>query len=184
MPAYLISGPSGAGKSTVGKYLTERGHKVIETDHEPGLSGFYNKESNEKIESYAFPLSKEQLSSYAWNWDKEVMSQLFARYKNQVVFFVGGAHNEAEFFDKFKTRFALCTSNDVLKTRLQVREPHRWADGTAELNNTIEWNTKFRDYSIKNGSTIIDSSQLPEIVTNDILSELKKAEVDLLRSKN
>lgn len=184
MPAYLISGPSGAGKSTVGKYLTELDYKVIETDHEPGLSSFYDKVTNKKIENYAFPLSKEQLDRYVWNWDREVLSQLLAKAEDQAVFFVGGANNEAKFFTKFRAIFALCAPNYVLKTRLQVREPHRWADGTAELNNTIEWNTKFRDYSIKNGSTIIDSSQLPEIVTNDILSELKKAEVDLLRSKN
>lgn len=176
MPTYLISGPSGSGKTTVGTYLAKQGYTVIETDHEPGLSGYVHKQTGEKApERLPYPLPQEWLDTYSWDWDKARMKELFDKHKDDIVFFCGGAHNEKNYFDWFDLRFALSVDNDTLKKRLQKREPHRWLDNSPELNNMLTWNTRFCEYSQQVGAILINSSQpIAQIATN-ILTEIHEA---------
>lgn len=175
MPAYLISGPSGAGKTTVGGYLASRGYSVIETDSEPGLSGYYHRISGVKATTKPeYPHPQEWLDSYVWNWDATVMKRLFEENKNKTIFFCGGAHNEKDFFDWVDVRFALATDNQDIIKRLQEREPLRWLNDSPELNNMIDWNNRFKDYSKRVGAKLIDSSQIPEKVADDIINHVNR----------
>lgn len=173
MSAYLISDPSGSGKSTVGRILADRGYQVIETDLEPDLSSWAHSITREKvIDTPPQPFPKEWVEAHGWFWDTEKVSDLISEVGDEPVFFVGGAHNDKDFFHHFEKRFALIVDGEAIKSRLGLREPERWVDGSVELQNVLAWNKKFKDYSIANGSILIDSSAQPEKVADNILEEL------------
>jgi len=171
MPSFHISGPSGSGKSTVGRVLQQRGFRVIETDFEDGLSGWYNNETGERVtEMPAQPYPKEWVNAHGWLWDKARMNELLDSVSDEPVFFCGGASNERDFKGSFEKRFGLCVDGDTLVARLQPREPERWVDGSAELQRGLEWNDKFREFCISTGAIVIDSSVSPDVVADTILS--------------
>lgn len=173
MSAYHISGPSGSGKSTVGRVLQQRGFRVIETDFEDGLSGWYDTNTMEKVtEMPAQPYPDEWVSCHRWLWDKSRMDELLNSVGEEPVFFCGGAHNERDFYNSFKKRFGLCVDGDTLVARLQPREPERWVEGSAELKRGLEWNEKFRQFCIDTGAIVVDSSVSPDIVADTILSNI------------
>jgi hypothetical protein len=175
MPAYHISGPSGSGKSTVGRILQQRGYRVIETDFEDGLSGWYNNQTGEKVtEMPAQPYPKEWVAAHAWLWDKARMAELLESVGDEPTFFCGGAFNERVFYSSFKKRFGLCVDGSTLVARLRPREPERWVEGSAELQRGLEWNEKFRDFCISTGATIIDSSVSPDVVADTILKYVQE----------
>lgn len=174
MPAYHIAGPSGSGKSTVGKILQQRGFKVIETDSEDGLSGWYNSDTSEKaIETPPQPYPKEWVDVHRWLWDKSKMNELLSSTGTEPVFFCGGAFNEKDFYGSFEKRFGLCVDKDTMTERLQLREPERWANGSAELTRQLEWNEKFKDFCIASGAIVIDSSVPADDVVDTILSHIQ-----------
>jgi hypothetical protein len=170
MAAYSVTGPSGTGKSTVGRVLQQRGFRVIETDFEDGLSGWFNNDSGRPATAIPpQPYPKAWVDTHSWCWEETRMNELLASVKNDPVFFCGGAFNEKDFFGSFKLRFGLCVSNESLVTRLQEREPTRWQDGSIELQKQLAWNSRFRDYCQRTGVVVIDSSVSPEAVADSIL---------------
>jgi hypothetical protein len=68
MNAYHITGALGSGKSHVGRELGKRGFRVIETDFEPGLSDWANKETRQKVEEPAQPFPAEWVEAHGWYW--------------------------------------------------------------------------------------------------------------------
>lgn len=174
MHTYHIAGPSGSGKSTVGKVLEQRGFRVIETDSEDGLSGWYSNDAGEKVtETPTQPYPKEWVDAHRWLWDKSKMDELLGSVGTEPVFFCGGAFNEKEFYGSFEKRFGLCVDKDTMTARLQQREPERWADGSAELSRQLTWNEKFKDFCMASGAIVIDSSLSPDQVADAILSHVQ-----------
>jgi hypothetical protein len=174
MPAYLVSGPSGSGKSTVGRVLQQRGFRVIETDFEDGLSGWFENATNIKVtEMPTQPYTPEWVASHSWLWDKTRTNELLESVGSEPVFFCGGAYNEKIFFKSFALRFGLCANGATITNRLQSREPKRYPDGSTELNKQLEWSEKFRDYCQTNGAIVIESTESPDKVTDYILSYIK-----------
>lgn len=177
MPAYHISGPSGSGKSTVGRLLQDRGYRVIETDFEPGLSGWVNNETGEKVsETPSQPFPKEWVAAHGWHWDKSTIEKILANLGDEKLFFVGGAHNEKDFLDKFDMRFGLYVDSETLVKRLQPREPERWVDGSTELKNLLEWNERSKDWLLSTGAILVDSSRTPDVIADEILSHINESE--------
>jgi hypothetical protein len=173
MPSYHIDGPSGSGKSTVGRVLKQRGFRVIETDFEDGLSSWYDNQTDEKvITPPSQPYSKEWIDGHSWRWDIAIANELFESVGPEPVFFCGGTHNWKEFVDKYALQIGLWVSdNDVLKQRLQTREPQRYVDGSVELANQLEWNQKYPDFCRSTGMMIIDTcSKTSEEVADNILT--------------
>jgi hypothetical protein len=173
MTAYLIAGPSGSGKSTVGRVLQQRGFRVIETDFEDGLSGWFNNDTGERVTDIpSQPYSQDWVAAHRWSWDKVKMEELLSSVGKDPVFFCGGAFNERDFYSSFEKRFGLYVDNETMTARLQVREPKRWVKGSAELERQLEWNEKFRDFCISSGATVIDGSTSPDTVANAILQNI------------
>ena len=174
MSAFSITGPCGSGKSTVGRVLQQRGFRVIETDFEDRLSAWFNNDTAERVTDMpAQPYTKEWVNAHSWLWDKSRMLELLGSVGIEPVFFCGGAFNEQEFFDSFELRFGLCTSNDALVERLQVREPQRWMNGSVELQKQLEWNDQFINCCQKTGAIKINSSVQPDIVADSILGYIQ-----------
>jgi len=173
MSAYLISGPSGSGKSTVGRELQSRGFKVIETDFEPHFSGWFNNETGKKvIDLPAQPASKEWFESHSWLWDPAKVKEIVSHSKGETVFFCGGAYNEKDFYGLFDTLFALYADSETLVSRLKPREPDTWVDGSPTLLKLLDWNSRFKEYSLKSGAILIDSSAPTKAIADEILSHI------------
>jgi hypothetical protein len=173
MSLYLISGPSGSGKSTVGRILQQRGYRVIETDFEDGLSGWFDSNTGQKVTDMPTqPYPLEWVTSHRWCWDKSRMRELVESAGVSPLFFCGGAHNETEFYGVFSKRFGLWVNDEILVKRLQSREPERWANGSAELVRMLEWNRKFQDYCREKDTIIVDSSMSADSIADSILEQL------------
>ncbi len=173
MNAYHITGASGSGKSHVGRELGKRGFRVIETDFEPGLSDWAHKETRQRAEEPRQPFPTEWVEAHGWYWDRDKMHELVEGTGDVPVFFVGGAHNETEFYPLFRKRFGLFIDDkDELTRRLQEREPERWIDGSQELTNVLEWNDKSRAFNEQHGAISIDSSQPVETIADVILKHV------------
>lgn len=172
MTAYLIMGMAGSGKSTICKALIERGFRAIDTDFEPGLSGWVNITTGRRLETLPRPpFSQEWLNNHRWRWDLGRFNQLLAEAEKSPVFFCGGADQIEDFLPQFKRRFLLIVDNITLKDRLQHREPHRFHDESAELARVLEWNAGIQDFHRKDNVTVIDTSKPLSAVVNEILQE-------------
>ena len=173
MPAYLISGPSGSGKSTVGRELQSRGFKVVETDFEPDFSGWFNNKTGQKITDLPpQPVSKEWFESHSWLWDSAKVKELVSSSKGETVFFCGGAYNEKDFYSLFDALFALYADSETLISRLKPREPQTWVDGSPTLLKLLDWNSRFKDYSLDSGAVLIDSTVSAKAIADEILSHI------------
>ena len=173
MSAFHLAGPSGSGKSTVGSVLQAQGFRVIETDFEQGLSGWFDNATGlGATENPPQPYTKEWVTSHSWLWNQAIMNTLLSTVGTDPVFFCGGAYNEKAFYGAFKNRFGLYVDNSTLIERLQQREPERWVEGSAELERVIVWNEKFKAYCIATGAVVIDSSLSPNMVANAILQHI------------
>lgn len=175
MAAYLISGPSGSGKSSVGRELQKRGFKVVETDFEPGFSGWFNNETGEKVTNPPpQPHTKIWFEAHSWLWDASKVNELISDNASKEVFFCGGAYNEKDFYDLFDLRFALHTDSETLISRLRPREPKTWVDDSPALLKLLDWNSRFEAYSVKNGAILIDSTAPTTKIVDEILSHVKE----------
>ncbi len=173
MPAYHIAGSSGAGKSTVGKVLQQRGYRIVETDHEPGLSGWFENSSGRPVKHLPpQPFPADWLAAHSWLWQPRAFRRLAGSAGKKPLFLCGGAYNERDFYDCFEQRFGLWVDDATLEARLGQREPERWRHDSVELANMLVWNRQFRDYCASTGAVVIDGSLAPDEVALAILGHL------------
>ena len=149
MAAYLITGPNGSGKSTVGRALSERGYAVIEMDAEPGLSGWVDNMTKQKVTDLPpHPFSGVWLKSHSWIWFEDRLNELVAS-TDQPIFFCGGAYNQKNLYNYFAERFTLYLDDETTIHRLRAREPERWREDSEELAKTLDWNARSKQISIE-----------------------------------
>lgn len=176
MSAYYIAGSNGTGKSTVGKVLQSRGFRVIETDFEQGLSGWFDIDTNVRIEASKMPIqpySPQWVKSHGWMWNTDCMQRLLASVGDEPVFFCGGATNADVFYKSFSKRFGLYVQDvNILKTRLKAREPERWTDDSSELTKSLMRAANSQEYFLANDIIPIDSSRSPDSVADSILAQI------------
>lgn len=172
MPAYHISGPSTSGKSTVGEVLKSRGYEVIETDD---VSGWCEIETGIEVSQMPDePYPQEWIASHRWLWNAEKINALLDGVGSEPMFFCGGSFfNEIDFYDRFEKRFGLVLDQDTLISRLKIREPERWIDGSAELERFKQWSGDFKSHCERTGATQIDASGTPDEIADAILSMIK-----------
>jgi adenylate kinase family enzyme len=173
MPAYLISGISGSGKTTVGLELKSRGYPVVETDSDDQLCAFYNRATGQKA-SIMLAHSADWYKEHVWNWDEVRLKELLDRFGGQPAFFCGGANNDRKFYSWFAKCFGLVADSDSLRKRLRERDPKRFAEGLPELERLVEMNKGTRGYYEKWGMVVINASQKPAKVVDEILSHIRQ----------
>jgi broad-specificity NMP kinase len=174
----LIAGVSGTGKTTVGKELSKRGYKVLETDHLTGLSSWVNINTGKNV-PHKPPFSEEWLNQHHWIWNEKVLNLILSQNNKEGVFFVGDATNSMSFFKYFNHVFLLKVDRQTLKHRLQNREPEktidpeRWLASNPEIHRILDWNDKsVHEYSDQ-GAIVLDGNRSPAKIADEMINILK-----------
>mgnify|MGYP003508131385 FL=1 len=143
---------------------------MIETDAEPGLSGWIDRKTKEKIRHPTGKLSKEFLEQYNWDWDRTVLKELLNSKRQDVQFFCGGANNQQEFYSLFTKKFELLLDDETLVKRLQARDPDRWIDSSPDLEQTLRWNTNPKRFTP--GDIIIKTDRTIQEIVDELLEHI------------
>lgn len=138
---HLINGPPGAGKSTVGELLSAFGFETVDGDKE--LAQYVDKTTEEAADA-SMPESgtverDEFEKKYTWAWNAETLNRLISSRSDKTIFIYGTATNIPSITNYFKTQISLVVPPEMLKERLQARDPIRYADKTDALDNALMW---------------------------------------------
>ncbi len=175
MSLYLISGTSGTGKSQACHELEERGHEAYDTDDD-GLARWQHKQTG-----YIHPKSSvkpemrtaEFIAEHSWNVPRELLEGLASKAKDHPIFVCGSVGNEDELRDIFGAVFALYVDDETLKSRLATRSTNDWGKQPHELEQTLQDHHEAYDRYRKLGDFVIDASQPPKRVVDEILTYIE-----------
>ena len=169
---YLITGSSGTGKSQVCQNLKQKGYEAYDTDDD-GLARwqhnntrFIHPKSSVKSEMR----TAEFIAQHSWNVPKEYIEELVQKAEDHPIFICGSLGNEEELHDHFKTVFALYVDDDTLTERLAKRTTNDWGKQPHELEQTLRHHHEVYDKYRKLGDLIIDATQTPDAIVNEILA--------------
>lgn len=168
MANFLVIGCAGTGKSTVGGILRKKGYAVIDTDFEPGLSGYTEKITGVKLRNPIYPINEEFIRKYTWVWDENVFENILRKTENRNLIFVGGSDNQEIFINKVDKAFCLYVDNKILLERLKKREPERWFEGSVELATNLYWNEILPSRCVEIGVSVVEGDRDPILVAANI----------------
>jgi dephospho-CoA kinase len=171
MALFLISGTAGTGKSQVCRALQEKGYEAYDTDDD-GLARWQHNETR-----YIHPKSSVKpemrtadfIASHSWNVPREHVQDLANKAADHPIFVCGSLGNESELRDLFGAVFALYVDDDTLTHRLATRTTNDWGKQPHELEQTLLHHHEIYDMHRKLGDFVIDASQPPEKVVEEIL---------------
>jgi dephospho-CoA kinase len=104
MPKVLITGMSGTGKSTAVQMLSERGHRVVDTD------------TDEWSHWITLPDG-----SADWIWREDAITSLLASHKHGHLFIAGCKTNQGKFYPQFDHVALLSAPPGILLARITTR---------------------------------------------------------------
>lgn len=168
--AYWITGPSGTGKTTVGHLLGALGFETVDGDKE--LGQFTHVDTGEVTGATApYPITASFLAENAWTWDLERLAHILSACRDDVVFIFGGSRNAGQVRSHFAGHLALHAPPEVLRKRLQAREPMRFADGSPSLLKVLKSAERLRRGS---AAKVISSDQPMFRVMSDVLAHIRQ----------
>ena len=174
MALIFITGTSGAGKSTVREELGRRGAQAYDTD-EDEIAQWTN-----KITGAVTPLNAdahrtpEFLAQNDWKADPERVRQLAKLGEGQAVFLCGFIGNEEEVWPFFEKVFLLSIDETTMRHRLLTRTAHDFGKKPHELELLLAWNEVINAHYVARGATVIDATETPPSVVDEILRQLER----------
>jgi dephospho-CoA kinase len=106
----LVTGMSGTGKSSVLRVLSQRGHRVVDTDTE---------EWSEWVDD-------------GWNWREDAMAALLAGHEHGHLFIAGCHTNQGRFYDRLDGVVLLSAPAEVLLERIDARDDNPYGKSDEE----------------------------------------------------
>jgi dephospho-CoA kinase len=104
MPKVLVTGMSGTGKSTALQMLSQRGHRVVDTDTDEW--------------SYWIRLPD---GSTDWIWREDAITSLLAEHEHGHLFVAGCKTNQGKFYPQFDHVALLSAPADIVLARITTR---------------------------------------------------------------
>jgi dephospho-CoA kinase len=104
MPKVLVTGMSGTGKSTAVQMLSERGHRVVDTD------------TDEWSHWITLPDG-----SADWIWREDAITSLLASHEHGHLFVAGCKTNQGKFYPQFDHVALLSAPPGILLARITTR---------------------------------------------------------------
>ena len=173
MALYLVSGSSGTGKSQICHALKEKGFEAYDTDDD-GLARWQHNETR-----YIHPKSSikpemrtaDFIDQHSWTVPRQYVEDLVQKAEDHSIFVCGSLGNVEELHDLFKAVFALYVDDKTLTERLTNRTTNDWGKQPHELEQTLRHHHAIYDKYRQLGDFVIDATQPPEKVVEDILTE-------------
>lgn len=110
MAKVLVTGMSGTGKSSVLRVLSQRGHRVVDTDTE---------EWSEWVDD-------------GWNWREDAIAALLAGHEHGHLFIAGCHTNQGRFYDRLDGVVLLSAPAEVLLERIDARDDNPYGKSDEE----------------------------------------------------
>jgi len=175
MSLFLINGSAGTGKSTVCEVLKEKGYSAYDVDVD-GLARWTNLETG-----YVHPKSSvktadrtpEFLAAHRRYVPRDDIQRLRNDSEGKITFLCGHLGNLDKVSDLFSGIFALYVDDETLRNRLSIRTGNDWGVQEHEVEQTIRNHHNLYDKYKSMGAIIIDATQTPEQVANDILDKVQ-----------
>jgi len=104
MPKVLVTGMSGTGKSTALQMLSQRGHRVVDTDTDEW--GYWIRLPD---------------GSADWIWREDAITSLLAGHQHGHLFVAGCKTNQGKFYPQFDHVALLSAPADILLARIAAR---------------------------------------------------------------
>lgn len=168
MPLVWITGNSGAGKSTICEVLRGRGYTSLDADDD-GFSQWIDRSTGDAVSDPPYPVPQGWLDRFGWKLNRELIEQLAHASRTQTVFLCGSAENEAEVRDLFDAMVCLVIDDETLRRRLAERTTNAFGQNPEELAAALKWNPLERSIYGRLGATIVDGTEPPPVVTDNIL---------------
>lgn len=167
MSKVLIIGPSGSGKTYVSAFLRGKGINAPDADLIEGLHGWFDGNGN-KV-NYPEDADKEFLDNHDFLWNRDFLKKYL---KNQdEVYLFGMSGNTFDMIDLFDKVYFLKTSPEILRQQLRHESRENTMGKTDyQLESAIRWGQKIEAEADKLGVEMIDATQTPE----QIFDEIKK----------
>jgi adenylate kinase family enzyme len=169
MPLIYITGPSGAGKSTVRNELVKRGYEAHDTD-EDGISAWYD---NQTLEPVEWPPEKDRSADWYEKHDyrmsTERVEELAERANTKLIFLCGIPANDKEFREYYDKIICLVIDKEVMQRRVTARTNNGFGKSPDELKLMLYWHGKMLERYGQWGATMIDATQSPNTVVDEII---------------
>jgi shikimate kinase len=116
----------------------------------------------------------EFIAHHSWNVPEEHVIDLAQKAEDHPIFVCGALGNEAELRNLFKAVFALYVDDDTLTERLTNRTTNDWGKQPHELEQTLRNHHTIYDRYRALGDFVVDATQPPEKIVDNILIEVNK----------
>ena len=111
MRRILLMGMSGVGKSTIAEALRTRGYAAVDTDRD----------------AYRIAPDGE------WLWDEAAIDRHLSRTEVELLFIIGSASNQSQFYPRFDVLILLSAPVEVMTARIRARTNNPFGKSEEEL---------------------------------------------------
>src|SRR5262249_36881517 len=115
----------------------------------------------------------EFLATNEWRAEPERVRQLADESVDRTVFLCGSVGNESGLWAYFDGVCALSVDLVTLQHRLATRTAHNFGTKAHELELILAWHEVIDDHYRRSGATMIDASQSPDRIVDEILLALE-----------
>lgn len=165
----FVTGISGVGKSTVAERLQASGFSVVDVDHVPGLCGWVNLKTGEKLAEYnTANIDADFMNQHDYQCDMEVLQDMLNRAK-EPVFVFGCVGDNSDFLPLFGKVILLQCSPETLTHRLVTRNTNSFGKDQTALAQILDWRIKFDQLMLEAGAIAVDAEQPIEKVVEDVM---------------
>ncbi|WP_221567782.1 AAA family ATPase [Alkalihalobacillus sp. TS-13] len=147
----LVTGMSGTGKSTVLEKLSERGHRVVDTDS--------------KVWSHWVNLPD---SSADWVWREDMINELLTGHQQGKLFVAGCKSNQGKLYPLFDHVVLLSAPADVILTRIAERENNTYGKSPEERDLVLRHLDEVEPLLRATATTEIDASAPLDVVVQQL----------------
>jgi adenylate kinase family enzyme len=172
MSAVIITGISGAGKSTIAAELARRGLTAIDSDEDPWLARFVDRQGA-VVEEPETP-DLDWLAEHFWSWDPARLDELIRTAGSATLYVCGGADNQMELADRF-THFILLEL-DELTMLARLDNPERY-NAWGRIGDTREFLRsrlhRYHEELRAFGAIPVDATQSVDQVIDAILAHTR-----------
>lgn len=172
MKKVFITGVSGTGKTTLAEELKNRGIRVIDVDHIPGLCSWVNNETGDEVAiANIANIDNKFIDEHDYVCNIEKLESMMNESSNLVMVF-GSVGDNSKLLPLFDKVFLLRCAPKVITERLKTRTTNNFGKDTAVQERMLDWRTVFDKLMLDAGAVPIDTEQPLEKVAEQVVEAI------------